>query len=990
MKNKKLFLSFVAFIAICGFVISMVFNNHTKNYQPRKAQDFYHQQGISGAIKWLNQIKGDPLTGKISDKDLLKARESVLSFIAQNKSKAALGIDWYEMGPDNVGGRTRAILIDKNNTDRIYAGGVAGGLWVSNTGGNTWNRVESIEDNVSVSCIAQSPSGVIYVGTGEGLAQPNGINFNSGQIGTGMYKSTDGITFISIASTIPSYSASGLDNIEWSTINRIACMPNSERVYVAYSNGLKYSDDQGVTWNYAKNIVGTNLITLIGRGTDIKIGSNGLIIYTQYVGNNGRLYISPTGDPNAFVNKTTGGVLPSFLPSNMGRIEVAVAPSNPNVLYASAAAVNGTLYNIYQSKDAGNSWSIICPGGNINVDIFRDQGWYDNVIAVYPNNSGHILVGGIDMWEGIEGAANQPFSWTRKTLWQIDPSSIFYVHADHHAYVFHPTNPSILYVGSDGGISKSTNGALTFFTMNRGYNVTQFYSVACSNDHRVMGGTQDNGTQYINRQGNTPQNAKHVMGGDGGYSEFSIINSKAMFKSTYYGRVERSPDNNASSEDYHRWYDWDMTTREDGIITDVNWTENEASFVTPILKWESLNDINSPDSVFFIAIDTVKVGQKVRAKSKNNRYPIPFISTTALSKGDTVKVHDVVQHKFFLGIQNMVWMTREALDFSKTPEWSKISLGLTGMVQTMAVSKDGDNLFVGTQEGRLYRISGLKYAKDSLNSDTRSTGCILTTTSIGTFSRAITSISVDWYNPNRVIVTLGNFGSHTSYISLSEDALAAVPTFSSKQGNMPKIPVYSSVFEMNHPNFVIVGTEYGIFTTDNISAANPVWTPENNGLGQVPVFMLRQQTMFAKQDTTTSLDLSGNIIYNIFPGVTNTGFIYMGTHGRGIFYNSKYYRAPDQESIQDNTFIANKPIITVYPNPVSSNANIAFSLKSTEKVNIRVYDLRGRIVKEMNLGSYAIGNHDVQFNCEDLTSGTYIVNLKAGDISTSSKFVVNK
>ncbi len=985
MKIKTLILSSIAIVAIVGLMMSIGFKSSKPNYEPRKLQDMVHTQGIKGAVQWLNTIKGNPELGYISDNDVLSAREEVMKFISRKTNKAPLGIKWYEMGPDNVGGRCRALLIDRNNSEKLYAGGVAGGLWVSASGGLTWKRVDGFSDSsgIAISCIAQAPNGTIYVGTGEGLAQPGGLNINSGQIGNGVYKSTDGITFTQITSTKPAYSPLGItESPEWSTINRLACNQNN-RVFAAYNKGLKYSDDGGNTWTYSKYSNGATLTNLSGKGTDIKIGSNGIIVYTQFVGSNGKLYISSDGNVDNFIQKTTGAT--NLLPTDMGRIEVAIAPSNPDIIYAVAAKTDGTLYNIYQSKDAGNSWRIVCPGGSASIDIFRNQGWYDNVAAVHPTNPNRIFVGGIDMWEGIEVSSTQPFSWTQKSLWYAnddddEDNDIFYVHADHHAYVFHPTNPNIMYTGTDGGVSKTTNCNETFFAVNKNFNVTQFYAVACANDHRVMGGTQDNGTQYITLKGNTIQNAIETKGGDGGHSAFSVINPKAYFASTYYGDVLRSADNGASTENTSKWFDLDMLDA-DGFLK-VN-----ASFVTPTLVWENFNDYDSPDSVNYIAKSNIVMGQPFKASSINGRYPIKNIAPYNLNIGDTIKVQDIVQHKFYLGVENAVWMTRDGIKFAERPEWSKIC-NISGVAQYMATSKDGNNLFVGTQSGKLYRVSNLKATKDSANTDVNSSGCVLTTTLIEDFgNRTITSIAVDWHNPNRVVVTLGNFGSGLSYISYSDNALDADPTFTSKQGNLPKIPVYSAVIELSHPNYVIIGTEYGIYTTENITASSPTWTDESKGFGGLlPVYMLKQQTMFIPQDTGIAIDDEGNIVQTIFPGVTNCGYIYAATHGRGIFYCNNYYQP---NAIADNTYVS-KPNISIFPNPVTEYANISFNLQNSSNVVIKVYDLKGSIVKDIKLGTYSPGTHKYTINCEDLKTGAYIVNFNNGTTSSSSKFIVNK
>lgn len=992
MRSKKLMLSLVAVFATV-FVFYAISNlgGKKQHYQARTVFDQIHTPGIKGANQWLSLLRNNPETGTVTLKDILKAREEMVRF-SSLKNQKNLNLSWLEMGPDNVGGRVRALLIDKNNSNRMYIGGVAGGLWVSNTGGNTWNRITSISDNLAISAISQSPNGTIYVGTGEGLAQPGGTNFNTGQLGNGMYISTDGVTFSAITSTIPTYTTYS-DNTEWSIINRIACSPNSERVWVATGKGLKYSDDQGATWQNAKQTTGANTINLSGYGTDIKIGTNNKVFYSQYIssggGRSGRLFVSSDGNPEGFTNITTGDPLPN----SMGRIEIAIAPSDNNYIYLSCSTTDGALFNIYQSSDGGQTFRVIGPGGSPNLNIFgsNNQGWYDNIIAVFPNNPTKIIVGGIDLWLGEQVSTSMPFSWAQKSLWYADDdisedNDIFYVHADHHTYVFHPDEPNTFFIGSDGGLSKSIDGANTFHNLNRNLNITQFYGVACANDHRVMGGTQDNGTQYINRKGNTPMNAISVTGGDGGFSAFSIINTKALFTTVYYGDCRRSPDEGENFEDIDRFFSSRMY---DGTSTTF-----QAAFVTPILHWESVNDINTEDSVTFIADRDYANGELFRAKSKNNRYPLRnFVDlpnpTDILRMGDSVRVQDRAQSKFYLGVENAVWMTREALVFGTTPTWFKIA-DITGVVSTMSTCHDGDHLFVGTYSGNVYRISGLKSYIDSLYLDVTSSQYQLEVTNIASFSgRTVTSIAANWYNPDKVVVTLGNFGSQTSYIEYSNNATTASPTFASRQGNLPKIPAYSSIIEMNRSNYVFVGTEFGLFATEDISATNPTWSEINDGIGgRVPVFMICQQTKFAQADTGIAVDPDGNEVLSLFPGVTNSGFIYIGTHGRGIFYNSNFYQ--EIESIQDNTAAKKAQEVRLFPNPANNYTNVAFGLLSPERVIIRVFDLKGTLVHNIDLGTLNIGQHQERINISSLSAGTYIVNVRGSKLNFSTKMLINK
>jgi hypothetical protein len=899
---------------------------------------------VSGACK------GNPLT----------------NMLAKSNNKSALGLNWIEMGPNNVGGRTRAILIDKNNINTVYAGGVSGGLWRSTSGGTSWIQIPTMADNFAVSSIAQAPNGDIYVGTGEGLSfngEEGNINGGTAFVGNGIFKSTDnGNTFTLLSSTEPIANA---EYTAWACVNKLACNPVTGRVFAATNKGIRMSDDGGATWINPVHSTPAGPLDS-ASATDVDVASDGTVIVA--VGN--ICYISPDGSDNSFINKSTGGagLLPS---SGLSGIEFAIAPSNPNYIYCSAAATDGSLNNVYKSTDKGNTWAVIGPGGSASFVPFGDNktGKYDNTLAVFPNDPDHILLGGVDMWEWENGS-----TWTQKTLWSLSTQSSLYIHSGHHIYVFPTGNSSIIYVGSDGGISKSTDSGATWLTMNIGYNVTQFYTVACSGNGAVMGGTSENGTQYLSMTLAPPQdmNASQIYGSyDGGGAAFSNINPNAFFASSYYGGIGRSA---LSGSSFSSFISSRMTNA--GIGTNAN----SAAQITPLLLWESLNDPYTNDWTTYSDTCNLPADTTITVISKNNAYPFQYTLPSAYTKGDTILVRDIIQTKLFLGVSNGVWMTRRPLDFSATPKWYKIS-NFIDMVQTMALSQDGNYLFAGTETGVLERISNLRYASgstvaaDSMACEYSTPFCVIETkklTGLPSGGLPITSIAVDPSNANHIIVTLGYYDNDT-YIYESTNALDQSPTFTAKQGNLPAMPVYSSLIPLHNPHAVILGTEHGIYSTDSISAASPVWTAENSGMSQVPVYMIRQQTY------------DFPYVNSLYPGVNNYGMIYIATHGRGIFKCDKYLSVPENPI----TNISAKPSLHLYPNPVVDKATISFNLTSSERVVIKVYDLTGRMVKVVDLSNLKAGNHEVTMDCSTLKNGTYIINLISGNNSSSAKFVVN-
>jgi hypothetical protein len=337
----------------------------------------------------------------------------------------------------------------------------------------------------------------------------------------------------------------------------------------------------------------------------------------------------------------------------------------------------------------------------------------------------------------------------------------------------------------------------------------------------------------------------------------------------------------------------------------------------------------------------------------------------------------------------MLYMTRDALNFAVETPWyllsKKANGGVAGEPLCLAISADGDHMFVGTKEGRLFRVSNLNTVVDEASGTiTDTTGAFQVTTTeivLPTDGQCVTSVAVDPRDANKVIITLGNYGNDT-YVLYSSNALADEPTVVSKQANLPKMPVYSSVIEMATGQ-VILGTEHGIYTSTSMSSPN--WVSDSHMLGDVPVMELKQQ-LLQWEDQVETVVAEEEVFVNVYPGVHNKGIIYAATYGRGVFRCENY----KQES---GTNVPEMPVavetsFSLYPNPVSSNATISFEVNGSANVSYQVYDLMGRMVMDQNLGSYNQGNYEVNINMSDLSAGAYILRLNQGSNSSCTKFVV--
>lgn len=958
MRNKKLLLFGLA-AAMAGGSFLLIPSAETGSTAPVK-ENGEKKKGIFGALEFYTNIRKNSTTGQIELEDLLKAEEDVAKALKrQQNNRSAAQIQWVEMGPSNVGGRTRALHFDINDPNKLYAGGVAGGLWRTTNGGQSWTKIFDQGDNIAVTAIAQSSNGHMYVGTGEGLYDQYGFGAG-GLLGKGVYKSTDGgSTFQILPSTVPSVANSTLAT--WAAVNEIAVSPvNPNRVYAATNKGLQISDDGGATW--------TGAFSLGAFTSDVDVASDGTVIASIGSG----VYMSPTGNPGTYVNITSNGA--DSLPKSQARYESAFAPTDPNYIYCSVAASNGSTKGIYRSTNKGKTWQLIGPGGTSTFNPLGSQGTFANAIAVDPFNKDRIVVGGLDLYSWSSTS-----TWTKLSRWFTWPGDAKYVHADIHDIKFHPTAQNTFYIGNDGGVFRTLDGGQNFYNRNQGYNVTQFYSVATSNLGEVMGGCQDNGTQYIPTFGTGSQIAYEVTGGDGGQAEISYLNEEVTFQTVYYGQLTRRPTRTSGGgSEFFSARIANLTVGGAGIGS-----PGFAGFVTPIRLWESAYDsLNVTDSVTFIADRNYTAGEVIAPKSRTSALPLSYTLSSNLDSGQTIRVRDYIQTKFAYGINGAVFLTKGALDFSTTPGWSRIASSsvqkpsaMTGTVQCFAFSNDGDHLFVGTETGRIYRISNLSTisATDTLTGEIGNVKSQLTCTLIGaTSNRAVTSIAVDPRNSNNVVVTFGNYGN-TVYVYRTTNALSlgvsgTLANWTAIQGStngLPVIPAYSSLIDYQ-TGTVLVGTEYGVWSSDDaLSSSNPTWVAQNSSFPTVPVFALRQQTH------------SDWFVYN-------TGVIYAATHGRGVWKTNSFV------GIRDNAPEVKTAVsVTVFPNPVAENATVSFTSKNKGEAQIRIFSLNGRLVYDKTMKDVQTGKNIWNINTDEFANGTYIVKI-SGVSEGTSKFIVIK
>ena len=955
MKMKNLLTSFIAVMLVGTIVFGLLNDKNTSVYKKRIGDASFDSKGMQ---EWLWNRRANLQTGQM-DYDYINKVNKQMHVYNSKKASNDFTLEWKEMGPDKVGGRTRSILVDKNNTNTLYAGAVSGGLWKSTDAGGSWKKVNADATNLVISSIVQTDNGDIYYGTGEA--------FGTGFKGDGIWKSTDnGNTFEQLTSS------TGFSNVYKMVVK-------TNKVYAATSEGLHSTSDGGTTWTK---------LHPHDSSKDVAIGTDGTV-YTMILG---KAYKSSTGDEGSFTK------MDDIPDASGGRMIFATAPSNPNYVYCSVAYISsnnpfGSNYNdfdIFKSTDKGATWTSIRGAYSETFQPFKHQAIYDNIIAVYPDDENKILLGGVELYTWN----NTSVAWEKVSCWNCGSQEInfvgVYLHADLHEIVFDPNYSSNkrIYFGNDGGVFVSNDGAVTYTSMNLKYNVTQFYDVGFGPKGEIIGGSQDNGTQYNNLDGYNKQRSTEILGGDGFSCDISKLNNDIKFATIYHGQLYR------------------IVGEE---IQQMLAENSNNPFHTDMSLWESYYDDMSIDSIYYAFTDSVKEyvpsgdtvikvlwqrGDTIIGKSSCGLKPIPHIldendwtspMDTIFKADKIVKIWDYYQAAIAISLNTGIWVSSLPVNlgvsglgrflFVKLVEGND----LDGNTENLSWTADGDILYF-SEGPNVYRVSGIKFARELVYINlmrkkvTTYDPDKVKVQLLGNLGNKVTSISVDPNVSNNVVVTTGSYsvGSHIFYstnAAVTNSELMS-SNFISIQGSLPEIPAFSGLISWNDSRKAVVGTEYGVYTTDDLTADPVTWVLQNTGLPMVATNSLKQE-IFVNDWRT---------------GIENHGFIYAGTFGRGAF-RSESNAGPVSIPEMPSANVSNISNINIYPNPVSSIGNIYIKLEKSSRCDISIYNLSGQSVYTSSYNGVK-GENTMQFNVNGLDAGVYFVKVSNGNNIEIKKIVV--
>ena len=463
------------------------------------------------------------------------------------------------IGPATMSGRISALDAVAEKPEILFIGTAGGGLWKTE---NSGIRIKAIFDEYTQSigaiAIVQSNPDTVYVGTGECWVR------NSVSVGDGMYKTTDGGD---------SWEHIGLKETE--RISRIVIHPdNPEMVYVAAmgqlwsaneERGVFRTRDGGKTWEkvlYVDENTGASDISINPENPDE--------IYAAMWDYRRKPYTFRSGGPGSGLYKSTDGgdnwtKLSGGLPTvEMGRISVAVSPLKPEMVYAVVEAED-KLGGLYRSDDSGASWKMVN-----KTQAMTERPFYFS--QIYPDH--------VDTMRVYKPSFNLNVSENGGENFRLAYVGGGNVHVDHHAFWVGRKDNKLMYLGTDGGVYRSTDQGKTW-TMLRNLPVSQFYRVSVDNayPYNVYGGLQDNGSWTAPSRspgGIELGDWENVGYGDGFYVFADKTDPNIVYWQSQGGNFVRYYKNTGETKEIKPY--------GDSKIGDLRWNWNAAIAFSPTTK----------------------------------------------------------------------------------------------------------------------------------------------------------------------------------------------------------------------------------------------------------------------------------------------------------------------------------------------------------------------------------------------------------------------
>jgi hypothetical protein len=723
-------------------------------------------------------------------------------------------------GTGAVAGRINVILSHPTNPAIAWAGSDGGGVWKTTnccTAQTTWRTTTDLPaiSSIAIGDMTMDPSNpdVIYAGTGD-------LRYGSFSFGSaGLLKSIDGgESWVVLGEDVfnPFYPPSAGGFPQYQSIGVVRVDRNaSSRVVVGTKTGLFLSYDGGLNWagpcrtneftTQRQDITGlvlkdegstTQIIAAVGTrgfGTPVQPdltnnGANGIYAAAMPASGcpaNWQLMSRPDNGWLA----TTGDGQPD---TDIGRISLEAAPSDPNTMYAKAAIATSasTIRGIWRTTNGGATWTnvgTLAATGCANANV---QSWYNAGLVIHPTDPNTFFPRAVDQYRSTDGGT----TITNITCGYGGGN----VHVDQHAATFVANNPDRLLIGNDGGVYYTENpyntaGRPTFIPLNQQLPTIEFYTgditanFANSQNAGAVGGAQDNGTSVSTWSNGQPQsqpwNAR--LGGDGMFARIEPVLGQRWYMSSQNGNIRAS------------------TTGPNGAVsTTVNpsWGSDRKSFITPF--------------------EIYKHGGETTG--------CPAATGCVRMIAGTFRVWESVQG----GIPSTSWYISSP-DLTDNPP----TIGDRAFVNQLdyAVS-DPRVAIAGTNDGNVWFGFNMGQGIGNTASWVNVTGgnAVLP-------NRPVLDVATDPQDPLVGYAALGGFDQNTPTTPGRVYQVRCTADCASFQwrnitGNLPNIPANSVIANPLNRKQVFLGTDWGLFFTDNVDAANPVWVRFEAGLPNVMIW----------------------------------------------------------------------------------------------------------------------------------------------------------
>lgn len=465
---------------------------------------------------WLFESRRSP-----SGVDPAAARATAWSAVSRSRTRAAGGT-WFSTGSTGRSGRCTDLAFDPTDANVVYVATAGGGVWKTTDGAATWTPLTDGLASPAIGAVAVLPwaPNTVLAGTGEGTLP--GFADMSSPFGQGLVRSTDG-------------------GASWHDTNLTASLANVNGFHVITANaasqvilagtvfGLWRSTDDGATW------------TQVGSGNDYfdvkwKPDDPNVVYASKGV----NPFLPPGADQGVRIS-TDGGL--TFAPAGtgqpsggIGKTKLAVSAANPDVVYAHYVDINtfGTL-GIYRSTDAGATWSV-----RSVTNIGGSQGWYDLVAVADPDDADVLITGGVVLHRSTDGGAT-----FEAVSGGLAGGGVSVPHADNHRGRYEPGDPDALWVCTDGGPYRTTDNGTTWLRKSEGLITFEFYDVCVSqtDNDRMLGGTQDNGTP---RRGNGGLWSDSSLSGDGMVCNVDPFDPEIVYGERQFGVHSKSTNHGVS------------------------------------------------------------------------------------------------------------------------------------------------------------------------------------------------------------------------------------------------------------------------------------------------------------------------------------------------------------------------------------------------------------------------------------------------------------